>query len=418
MNPKQYGLILPEITPDHWVLGAANSGASGDIINTPGNWIPYLPDKEPQEKNSVETQNCSGFGTDNAVETLSALRGIKANYSDRYLGIMAGTDPYKGNDPHIVAETLRKTSGQIDEALLPFSDDITTPEAYYQPKPMTPELSRKGQRWYDQWDFNHEWVFTTGTPQQKREKLKDAITKGTVCISVTAWFFDSEKGYYIKPADTTDNHWCQLVKIEDGKYIIFDSYDGYLKDLDPLFDFAIAKIYYLTPAAPKIAIFAQILNFIGQILHIDTLLIQKPPIVVNPPQQLPVVTPSYPSPTQPSRIAPWASVIRTQEGWTPGSRSFRNNNPGNLKYTPYTHSLGATAHDADNFCIFPNADHGFSALMQFLTDACKGNLKSYSPDMTLDAFTTTYANPPSKNYVNRVADALKVDEFIQIKKLL
>src|SRR5205085_10939803 len=99
---QNYGFIIPKIETreqgaDH-VLGS--SAIQGPVINPSGDWIPYLPDKEPQERNGIETQNCTGFGTLNAVETLEGYSGIKIDHSDRYLGIAADTNPYHGNDPH------------------------------------------------------------------------------------------------------------------------------------------------------------------------------------------------------------------------------------------------------------------------------------------------------------------------------
>lgn len=423
-DPHPHGLIIPEITPDHWVLGSADSGAPGEVINPSGNWLAYAPQGEPQSKNGIETQNCTGFGTLNALETLLAFKGFSANYSDRYLGIAAGTSPLNGNDPHTVAETMRTNCGAIDESLLPFSPDIQTPQSYYQPKPLPSNLTATGTKWYDAWELNHEWVFTGGTPDDKRAKLKVAMTKGTVALSVYAWNFDEAKSFYTKPVGAADNHWCELVAIEDGKYTIFDSYDGYLKDLDPLFDFAMAKVYYLTPAEPNITVIARILDLIGQILNIDSLLIKQKttpnPILPTPPAPTPV-SPA-PNPTHVSRISAWATAIQRAEGWDQTSRSFMNNNPGNLKYTAYTKSLGAVGHDGGNFCKFQNYDAGFKALCQFLTDAANNRLIAYHSARTLQAFTEIYAQPPHVNgripYLDSICTELKVDPAINISLLL
>ena len=59
---------------------------------------------------------------------------------------------------------------------------------------------------------------------------------------------DFVKGFYIKPAGTTDGHLTNLVRTEgDLPYDILDSYDTFVKKLDPLFDFSIAKVIFLTP---------------------------------------------------------------------------------------------------------------------------------------------------------------------------
>jgi hypothetical protein len=118
-----------------------------------------------------------------------------------------------------------------------------------------------------------------------------------------------------------------------------------------------------------------------------------------------------------SRIKDWASAIQHEEGFFQGSRSFRNNNPGNLKLTDYTKSLGASGVDKNNFCIFPTFDKGMQALCQFLTDACNNKLKPYR-NCSLLQFTKIYALPPNDNYANGVALALNVSVDIKIKELL
>jgi len=60
------------------------------------------------------------------------------------------------------------------------------------------------------------------------------------------------------------------------------------------------------------------------------------------------------------KFAAWADAIQQHEGWFPGSRSFRNNNPGNLKFSG---QFGAVGADANGFAIFPDYDTGREALI-------------------------------------------------------
>lgn len=77
-----------------------------------------------------------------------------------------------------------------------------------------------------------------------------------------------------------------------------------------------------------------------------------------------------------------ALAIQGHEGWAPGSVSFRNNNPGNLKYAG---QAGATGADANGFAVFPTYDAGFQALKnQLALDA------SRNPAWTLTQFFTKY----------------------------
>jgi hypothetical protein len=51
---------------------------------------------------------------------------------------------------------------------------------------------------------------------------------------------------------------------------------------------------------------------------------------------------------------------RNKEGWYPGSRSFVNNNPGNIRYGEFARSHGATG-EAGGFAVFPNEAAGTAA---------------------------------------------------------
>lgn len=117
----------------------------------------------------------------------------------------------------------------------------------------------------------------------------------------------------------------------------------------------------------------------------------------------------------------WADAIQEFEGWAIGTRSQRNNNPGNLRFTDYTRSLGAFAGDDKGFCIFKGYDAGYAALKQFLTDAKDGKLKSYRSDMTLLQFYSIYAPDTDHNdsltYASFIAKRLGVDIDTKINSL-
>jgi hypothetical protein len=82
-----------------------------------------------------------------------------------------------------------------------------------------------------------------------------------------------------------------------------------------------------------------------------------------------------------------ASVIQTVEGWFPGSTSYRNNNPGNLKYAG---QAGAIGQDANGFAIFPDYQTGYQALLnQISLDASRGE--------SIAQFTAKYAPAQDAN---------------------
>lgn len=129
----------------------------------------------------------------------------------------------------------------------------------------------------------------------------------------------------------------------------------------------------------------------------------------------------------------WAKAIEKHEGfylpgtkspnYPSGSRSYRNNNPGNLRFTKYTASLGANdGYDNKNFIRYKSYAIGFNALKQFLKDAATDQLMAYKGEMTLLEFYSVYApstdgNYP-KGYATAVATDLKVGIDTKIKTLL
>lgn len=89
-----------------------------------------------------------------------------------------------------------------------------------------------------------------------------------------------------------------------------------------------------------------------------------------------------------SNIEKWALLIQQQEGNAPGSRSNRNNNPGNIRgMVP-----GAVGTDTDGFAIFPTADAGMAALVSDLT----AKTRKY-PNYSLLQIMTRYLGGDAKN---------------------
>lgn len=112
-------------------------------------------------------------------------------------------------------------------------------------------------------------------------------------------------------------------------------------------------------------------------------------------------------------------AIQDHEGYYPGSKSYVNNNPGNLRYA---HQVGATGVDASGFATFGTYQDGMNALKRQITIAASGNSKVYSKMMTLAEFFATYAPSSDHNdpviYAQKVATAMGVTTSFQIKDLL
>ena len=80
------------------------------------------------------------------------------------------------------------------------------------------------------------------------------------------------------------------------------------------------------------------------------------------------------------------------EGWAPGSRSWRNSNPGNLR------SSRLTDQSDDGFAVFPDFSVGWAALELDLWLKCSGRSTSgVTPKTSLYEFVKIYACPATEN---------------------
>lgn len=120
-----------------------------------------------------------------------------------------------------------------------------------------------------------------------------------------------------------------------------------------------------------------------------------------------------------SKLDLWCEAIKDHEGWYEGSRSYVNNNPGNLRYAGQMLAIKA---DNKNFCVFPTYQDGYMALRNMLVNACTGKSQIYNPEMSLIDFYNKYAPSSDNNdpnaYAEAVAKAMGVDPSIQIKNLV
>lgn len=241
MAKKTYGFIQPKIKPEDYIRGHPTLGGKvpENVLQPDSNWLLYLPLREDQIKN-VETNNCTAFGTLNALEILHKRKfGFEVNWCERALGIMAGTRP-PGNDPSTVIETVRK-QGALPEDVLPFTEDIDTVEKYYSPDPLHDWLLSQASNWG--YTVKHEWVTPT------RDEMIEALKHSPLGVAVYAW--KEEDGFNVRGG--TDNHWVCLYGIDsvsDG-WLVFDSYAGHLKLLHPNYQFYFVKRYWLDKGVKK-----------------------------------------------------------------------------------------------------------------------------------------------------------------------
>ena len=106
-----------------------------------------------------------------------------------------------------------------------------------------------------------------------------------------------------------------------------------------------------------------------------------------------------------------ALAHQKHEGWFPGSLSQRNNNPGNLRLTPYQKRAYGAVAGSGGFSKFPTYDIGFNALMDDLKAKIRGNSAhiNYSRNPTFLDYVKVYAPAEDRNNPNSYTQALVRD---------
>lgn len=145
----------------------------------------------------------------------------------------------------------------------------------------------------------------------------------------------------------------------------------------------------------------------------------------------PVITPVEPPPApKPKRdlLREFCLAIREYEGfyapgehpsYPTGTKSWRNNNPGNCRYSSkgYAPMYGKVKKDKDNFAIFGDYATGWL----YLQNLVKGKIKD-NPEWTLVNFFQVYAPAEDHNdpvaYAKYVAKKLRVPVETRVKQLL
>jgi len=242
---KHYGFIEPVIEAEHYVLGA--SAVPKTVLMKDCDWRKILAPQEEQSR-KFETFNCTTFNTLRSLSRLVyLLTGEQVNFSDRFLGIVAGTLP-PGNDPHTVCEAIRKY-GVIPETMLSWTDDLQNVGEYYSFKGGNEKACyAAGALWLTRFKFLHEWVFKGDLdPSEKIKRMQEALQYSPLGVSVNAW--REVDGIYVSNGET-NNHWTEEAGKKDlESWIINDSYKdnsgSFEKNLEWLFDFQYCKRYSL-----------------------------------------------------------------------------------------------------------------------------------------------------------------------------
>lgn len=282
---RNYGFKEPTVTPDNYVFGGFTT-LKGQVLVPDGNWQPYLPEPEFQSRPYFDTNGCAIYGTLNALECLlNRLVANKQNWSERFIAVMANSDP-AGNNPHTVIEAIRK-NGLLPEADLPFDDSITSWTLWASPKPMLKALLDKAKKFLHGWTVGHEWV------SDDPARIMDALQYSPLGVAVYAWTMD-ETGLYHFPAGLPRNHWCLLVGYKPQQHwLVFDSYDQVFKRIAWDSKFIWIKRYYLSNA-PYVSLLTQAITLAKKLLEL-----LLPPRVEPPPKPALPPAPIDPAPPTP-----------------------------------------------------------------------------------------------------------------------
>lgn len=366
----------------------------------------YLPQGQVQYSHFADYQDCATRAPLNALKAqldyayktglMSAenREWYKANgyldndLSNRFNAILSGTTK-QGNSLKAPLQSIH-ADGVIPQSLLPETD--LTWEQYHDPKAITQKMRDLGAEFAKRFLVSYEKVH--------RSHFHEVSKDDFLSVALFAWP-QPENGVYPATSDAP-NH---AVAIYKPRYFVMDNYldenrkNDFIKQLSP--DYLFYEEGYRIfvgaeyPYQKQVSLYEQVLALLKHILSI----VQTPAPKPEP----------KPAPTN-NLLNAMCLAIQKHEGWYPGSRSYRNNNPGNLVYVGQP---GATKEKNGRFCVFATYEDGFAALKNMILNAAKGKSKVYRSDMNLNEFFGVYApdhdNNDSLRYAKVVAQAMSVD---------
>lgn len=257
---KIQNFIYPDIKKEDRQFGIS---FTGEVLRPDGDWRPYLPNEEAQNKYGVESSACYVEASQRAIATiLEEQFGIKdSNFSARFNALLSNGTP-QGGDPLRGGKSI-KFDGLVDEAKMPFNEEITSWEDFHSWKGVNiAELRDLGQKWVSRWRNNFKIVFEKDDELKlKYIKLRNALKYSPVPVSVSAWF--EESGEYIKPKGMNDNHLTLAVYVDEKNRIhVWDSYSPYLKILCPNYECDFAMSWSVFKLSDRISLIDWIKNLL------------------------------------------------------------------------------------------------------------------------------------------------------------
>ena len=406
------GFKYEELVPSDAFFGSAwdlsKKGFKGVVLSPDGDWTKYLFPLiySHQAPLDFETSACVSHGSMNAIELLTnRIHGQLLDWSDRFVAKGSGTSPAGGNTPKAVCDFIRN-SWSVKEEDWPTKAARTQAEFYAE---IPRELYDKALK-YKTYKFGYERL------NPDTATLKEALKYSPIGISCI--LTRDSNGEIYKPDGFRDGHWLVLLKIQDdGKFVLLDSYGP---------DFVKISKPFLPEIAMKYAIDYEEYDLLSQVVAKLKQLIAAlfPPT----PPKTPIPTPVNEPFTTPkvALLNGMCLAIREMEGWfTPspknpkGSRSWRNLNPGNTKYSTkgYLAKYEPVKKDKDGFAIFKDYETGWLYLKNLVLQKAKDH-----PDWDLLDFCSYWAPAADNNnpvqYSEFVAKRMGVTTVWRLKNLL
>lgn len=346
-------------------------------------------------------------------------------FSDRYIAILSGTTK-SGNSLKAPLETIR-TKGLIPKAWLPKQDDLTW-EQYMDPNNITQTML----------DFGKELLrrFTISYEQVQKAQFADALQLDMLGVAGYAWPIPHDGVYPAVPSGGF-NHAFLLYDVPQWQ--AYDNYYDYDNEGHQIFgDFTknLAPDYFFwdwgyrayigaenvvspiedLPQEQQVSIFKWLSDVITWLFTNKQGPMPAYPSVIMP---TPAPTPT-PVVDKNKLLQAMCLAIKAHEGWYIGSVSYRNNNPGNCRYSSlgYLPIYEPVERDSKNFAVFKDYATGWLYLQNLILNKAKRNL-----NQNLYQFFAIYApeadNNDPEHYAEVVATKMGVSPSTwQMKNLL
>lgn len=404
-----------------WQFGAV----AKDLAAVPvAERLKYLPKGVLQFNSVMDTSGCASRGPLNVLETKldyfydhgmhDALKewfnaqGYRKDgkfaLNDAFIEILSGTTP-TGNSLKAPLDAIRKY-GVIPAHLIPL-EPTQTWEQYMDKKRITKAHFDLGLEFLKRLTLNYEQVSLGQFHAANEADLMD--------VALSAWS-TPVNGVY-PPIEGPFNHCVARVTNDID---IFDNYEPYVKRLSQsyaFFDWGYSlSITAQNPYPAETLALFEVLKKNGTLAAFAEALKRffALPVEVKP---YPNVTPVE---EDKDYLTLMCRAIRKHEGWYAGSRSWRNNNPGNCKYSSvgYLPKYGTVGKDKDGFAIFSSYELGWLYLNNLILEKARKH-----PNWSLVTFFSEYAPASDGNYpasyASIVAQDMGVSPFTwEVKALL